>query len=374
MGKRHNLDAFPNTPKEKMPCGQPPDHARFWSVQMPSPNMAEIARIAGVGKATVSLALRNDPRLRPETRRHIQSVAKRLGYKSNAVVSNLMAQLRASKDPKYQATIALINVSPEKDYLHTNPTFSAVTEGILARTRQLGYGIDEFWLHEKEIDPSRLSQILRARNIRGAIIAAMTQNLRLPADFDAVWMDLSCVTVGIRPEHPAFHFSCNDQFSTARRLAEQLRDLGYKKPGLAIDSSIEQVIDHRFSAGFHAGGLYESVRGRIPVLDFDRENKKAFLAWLRKHKPDVVVTTHGEVLDWVLETGMDCPRQIGLAHLDINKGLETWSGMNQKNDLVGASAIDLLVSQIHRNETGVPDSPKSIMTESEWVPGGTLRT
>jgi DNA-binding LacI/PurR family transcriptional regulator len=373
MRKRHNVRANAKTPKEKMPCGRPPAPARRDTVQMPSPNMAEIARIAGVGKATVSLALRNDPRLRPETRRHIQVVAKRLGYKSNAVVSNLMAQLRASKDPKYQATLALINVSPDKDYLHTNPTFSAVTEGVIARTKALGYGINEFWLYEPDIDPERLAQILRARNIRGAVIAAMTQHLQLPTDFDPVWPEISCVTVGIRPEHPAFHFSCNDQFSTAHRLALRLLDLGYEKPGLVIDPLIERVIDHRFSAGFFAGGTYHSVRQQIPLHPFTPDGKAAFHQWLSKYSPDVIVTTHGEIRPWLQETSLKCPKQIGLAHLDINKGLEGWSGMNQKNDLVGASAIDLLVGQIHRNETGIPDSPKSIMTESEWVPGKTLR-
>ncbi|MCX7869398.1 MAG: LacI family DNA-binding transcriptional regulator, partial [Terrimicrobiaceae bacterium] len=71
--------------------------------------MSEIARAAGVGKATVSLALRDDPRLRPETRARIQRVARELGYQRNAVVANLMAQLRASRDPKFQATLALLN-------------------------------------------------------------------------------------------------------------------------------------------------------------------------------------------------------------------------------------------------------------------------
>jgi LacI family transcriptional regulator len=335
--------------------------------------MAEIARAAGVGKATVSLALRNDPRLRPETRREIQAIAKKMGYQSNAVVSNLMAQLRASKDPKYQATIGLINVSNDKDFLHTNPTFSALNEGIAARCHQTGYGSNEFWLRDPAIDAGRLKQILRARNIRGVVIAGMVDNLKLPAEFDVLWEDLSCVTVGIRPENPAFHFTCNDQFATAQRMGKQLLRLGYTRPGLVVASYIERVIDNRFSAGFYAGGNFCKATEHLPVHDFKPGEKKQFLAWLQKNKPDVIVTTHTEVLAWVAEYGLRWPKEVGLAHLDINKGMEEWSGMNQKNDLVGTFAIDLLVGLLHRNECGPPDSPKCMMIESQWVPGATLR-
>lgn len=336
--------------------------------------MADIARAAGVGKATVSLALRNDPRLRLQTRREIQAIAKKMGYKSNAVVSNLMAQLRASKDPKYQATLGLVNASQDRNFIHTNPTFSAVQAGLLQRSGELGYGLNEFWLREPGIDPARLKQILRARNIHGVIVAAMIENISLAREFDSVWQDLACVTVGIRPEHPAFHFACNDQFSTAYRTAKQLARLGYKRPGLVIDSHIEKVIDNRFSAGFHAGENFSGMKDRPPVFDFKPDRRKPFSAWLQKHKPDVLVTTHAELRQWVEELGIKCPKQIGLAHLDINKGMEDWSGMNQKNDLVGSSAVDLVVGQLHRNETGTPDFPKCVMVESQWVSGKTLRT
>jgi DNA-binding LacI/PurR family transcriptional regulator len=335
--------------------------------------MSEIARAAGVGKATVSLALRNDPRLRIETRRQIQAIAKKMGYKSNAVVSNLMAQLRASKDPKYQATLGLVNASQDRNFLQTNPTFSAVNSGLKHRAAELGYGLDEFWLREPGIDPTRLGQILRARNIHGVIVAAMIENISLAREFDSVWQDLACVTVGIRPEHPAFHFACNDQFSTAYRCAKQLARLGYKRPGLVIDPHIEKVIDHRFSAGFYAGENFAGPKERVPVFEFAKDRLKVFSTWMTKHSPDVLVTTHAELRDWIVKLGLKCPKQIGLAHLDINKGMEDWSGMNQKNELVGSSAIDLVVGQLHRNETGTPEFPKCVMVESQWVRGKTLR-
>lgn len=334
-------------------------------------NMTDIARVAGVGKATVSLALRNDPRLREETRQHIQAVAGRLGYIPNAVVANLMAQLRASKNPKYQSTLALLNASTDPEALRTNLTFRTWTEGLQAHSAELGYGLDEFWLRDPGMEPTRLRQILRVRNIRGVIIAGVLEHREIPPKFDLLWNDLACVVVGVRPERPALHFACNDQFSTALHAAEQLQQLGYQRPGLAIDPTIEENIDHRFTAGFYAGPPKFSER--IPGFDFQPGKRREFCDWLDRYHPDVVVCTHPEIREWITGHGLDCPGDIGLIHLDITRELEGWSGMKQSNHLVGAFAIDLLIGQLHRNEKGIPDCPRCMMVESFWVPGTTLR-
>ena len=52
-------------------------------------SMAEIARKCGVSKATVSRALADDPRVKPETKAYIKEVASRYNYRPHAVASNL---------------------------------------------------------------------------------------------------------------------------------------------------------------------------------------------------------------------------------------------------------------------------------------------
>ena len=340
---------------------------------MPTPNMSAIAREAGVGKATVSLALRNDPRLKPETRRRIQGIASRMGYRANAVVSNLMAQLRASRNPKYQSTIGILNASHSRDGLQENNTFRTWISGLRGHCSELGYGTDDFWLHDPGVSPERLRQILKARNIRGVVIAGVLEHRQLPPEFDVLWQDLACSVVGIRPERPALHFACNDQFSTAMHTAWELESLGYTRPALVIAPSIEENIDHRFSAGFFAGKSLEKLKSCIPTFDFHPGATTAFEKWIGKFLPDVIVCTHPEIPGWLAKLGLRCPQDIGLAHLDLTPELEGWSGMNQNNDVVGAFAADLVISQLHRNEAGIPDRPKCMMTESQWVRGSTLR-
>ena len=58
------------------------------------PTQKDVASVAGVDQSTVSLALRGDPRISPETRRRVLEAAKKLGYKPflNADAKRMIAR------------------------------------------------------------------------------------------------------------------------------------------------------------------------------------------------------------------------------------------------------------------------------------------
>ena len=70
--------------------------------------IAVLAKELGLGKATVSLALRDDPRIRKQTREQVQRHAEKRGYSANPMVAHVMSQLRSARVSPYRATIALI--------------------------------------------------------------------------------------------------------------------------------------------------------------------------------------------------------------------------------------------------------------------------
>ncbi len=337
------------------------------------PTLQDIANAAGVGKTTVSLALRNDPRLRLETRERIQAVAAEMGYRANATVAALMAQLRASRTSTYQATLGLINASSERDWLKAYSTFRAWVTGALRRATQLGYGLDDFWLCEPGISPSRLGSILASRNIRGLVITGVVNHRSLPVGLDELCTRLPSVVVGLRTTRPQLHCATNDQFATALDAMEEVLKLGYRRPGLVIEAQVDANVDYRFSAGFGVGQNKLPRAQRLPLCDFDRSNPAAFEGWFTKHRPDVIVGLHEEVMAWLAGMKIRVPRDVGLVHLDRTADMEGWAGMDQGNDQVGVAAIDIIVGQIHRNESGIPASARSLMVESTWVAGGTVR-
>jgi LacI family transcriptional regulator len=46
--------------------------------------------------------------------------------------------------------------------------------------------------------------------------------------------------------------------------------------------------------------------------------------------------------------------------------------MNQNSYCIGAVATDTIVGQLHRNDRGVPDFPKAVLIQSNWVRGATV--
>ncbi len=56
-----------------------------------------IAAEAGLSPSTVSLALRNSPKIPAATKRRIQKIAKRLGYRPDGKLTELMSHLRLKR-------------------------------------------------------------------------------------------------------------------------------------------------------------------------------------------------------------------------------------------------------------------------------------
>src|ERR1700677_1976425 len=351
----------------------------------PNPTIRDVAREAGVSAATASLALRNDPRLRKTTCSEVQRVAEKLGYHGNALVSQLLAQLRTTRTPKYQATLGLINASESPSIMSEVHTFREWERGYRERATQLGYSVDKFWLHEKDMTPHRLAVICRARNIRGVIVAACVGN-NLPPDFDEIWAGFACVLLGVGTVRHLSHLACNDQYSTAWQAFHEGINLGYERPALVISEEIDNLVDRRFSGAILAAQSQQPVKHVIPPFFFHSnldkppaakigspEIQRRFQQWFERYDPDLILCIHPEIREWITAMKLSVPRDTGLFHLDWNEEHKGWAGMNQNSHLVGAAGIDMLVGQLHRNELGIPSFPKCLMIKSSWVSGQTVR-
>ena len=351
-----------------------------------NPTIRDVAREAGVSAATASLALRNDTRLRKTTCEKVQRVAEKLGYHTNAVVSQLLAQLRTSRSPQYQATLGMINVSDNPNAMSEVHTFREWRKGYIERAKHLGYNVDEFWLHELNMSPHRLAEILHSRNIRGVLVAACHGNSHLPQGFVELFEKFACVVIGVHDVRPLVHLACNDQFSTARMAFEEAMLFGYTRPALAISEEVDDLLESRFLGAFLAAQSHHPAKNRVPPFSYHSplgvskgmkigtpDLRRDFGKWFERYQPDVIFCIHDEVKEWVEGLKRSVPRDVGLVHLDWNEEFKGWAGMNQNNHLVGAASIDMIVGQLHRNELGIPSFPKCITVESSWIIGNTVR-
>jgi len=337
--------------------------------------MQQVADAAGVSKSAVSLALRDDPRLAAETRRRVQQIAEQLGYRKNPIVASLMSQLRASQTPRFQANFALINCSPNRQ-LFDAPTFAEFRRGIRERADQSGYGVEEFWAEESGVPLGRLRQILHARSIKGILVATAREARPLFLGHTEFFHEFCFASVGAERTDPPLPRAANNFFRTARAAVEAAIRLGYRRPGLVIDDRLDVLLERRLSSGFstamqdrasilRAGPAAPLISASLDAIEFGR--------WLKAEKPDVVITEQTAVLDWARGLKIAVPDELGLIHLDWNPQLRDWAGMNQNSGLVGAAAADLLIGQLVNNETGVPDHPKLVVIDSDFVAGPSVR-
>lgn len=343
---------------------------------MPRVTLSDIARKVGYSKNTVSLALRGDPQIPPATRDRIRKIADDLGYQPNAVVSHLMAQLRSSQTPRFQAKLALVNANRDPDALHKHPTIPTYVEGCERRAARLGYGFDRFWLHDPTMRTETWLRVLRTRNIKGIILVGLMDQNRLPAHLRPVWESFPTVVTGVRTREPALSFSCVDHHNLTLQAVEHALALGYQRPALVLDDVIDKLVEGRFSAGFFTAQAALPRNRHVPpfrALNQAWRDPRVFHTWLNRHKPDVLFTLYNVVFDWLKAFNLRVPADIGVIQLEWRASKPEIAGMNQHNDVAGEAAVDLVVSQIHNNEHGVPSFPRAALIGATWVDGTTVR-
>ncbi|WP_404424371.1 LacI family DNA-binding transcriptional regulator [Nibricoccus sp. IMCC34717] len=343
---------------------------------MPQVTMAMIAKAAGVSKNAVSLALRADPQIPSATRRRIEKAARDLGYVRNPVVAQLMAELRRGKAAGYRRTLALVNANVARDAFRAHPTIPAYVAGCRRRAEASGYRLDEFWMHDPDFTASRALRIWRARGIRGVLVVGMMRENRFPEALRPLWDDFACVVTGVRTREPTLHFCCVDHHALVLQAFEQAWALGYRAPALVVDHHIDSLVDGRFSAAMHYAQAQFPVARVIPAfleVDECHQDPAPFQKWVKRHKPDVILTLYTAVKTWLAQAGLRVPDDLGLVQLERRKGNLDWSGMDQHNDLCGEAAVDRVISLLHLNESGVPEFPRATLISGSWSEGATTR-
>ena len=253
--------------------------------------MAMIAERAGFSKNTVSLALRHDPQIPAATRERIERIARELGYAKNPVVAQLMVELRKAHPAGYQRTFALLNANLDPKAFARHPTIPAYVEGCRRRAAQHGYTPDEFWLHEPGLYGEQLNRILRARGIRGVIVVGLMNENRLPPRFSVTWQRHAVVVTGVRTHEPTLSFASADHHALVLEAMEHTRRLGYRRPALVLEESIDLLVEGRFSAGFCTAQKSLAATIRLPgfySVETARAEPVKFHAWFRRHRPDAI--------------------------------------------------------------------------------------
>jgi DNA-binding LacI/PurR family transcriptional regulator len=341
--------------------------------------MADLARLAGVSSTTISLSLSHSPKIPEETRARILTLARQHGYHPNPYVSALMRCRRKRLPVEHPVALALINGLGHPDAWRTSSsaTRRQVREGALARGKELGYQVDEYWLHQDGMSPQRLSEVLRARGVQGLLMGPMPDEDPPPP---LHWQHFSAVGINVTYKHLPLHVVCSDHHYAITRIVQECHALGYRRPALVIVRSQRHYFQGLLESGYLSA--VNELRGlsRLAPLyvesleDRARVDEAAFSRWLKRTRPDVLITLDADFLEKLLrDLGLDVPAKIGLASLGCAEIGDRISGICQLGHKKGAAAMDVLAGLVERNECGHPEHPITTLVEGRWNPGKTLR-
>ena len=334
-------------------------------------NLKQVAQASGVSRMTVSLALRNHPSLPAATRRRIQKVAQRLGYRPDPDLTGLMEKIRDRKANRLPNVIGYLTSHERRCAWKEEPTQLMYFEGAARRAEACGYRLEEFWLHEPGMSEHRLSQIIYNRGIEGVLVAPapVTQNLFLQFHWDYV----SAVELGYSLPQLALHRCCNHQFQSMMLLMRKLHEAGYREIGLAMKHDQDERVNHNWRAAYLASqSMLESCR-EIPILLSKNWNRQTFFRWMKQYRPKAIVTGGGSVAEWLRERKVKVPEDVGLANVNRDVGMDNMTGIDQNSLQVGATAIDSLIGLMRQSERGLPPLPRTLMVEGTYVQGSTTR-
>jgi LacI family transcriptional regulator len=337
----------------------------------PRISIRDLARHLGVSHTTVSLALRNDPRILLKTRRSVARAASALGYKRDAVISDLMAHLRTIRTDSIQATLGFLTAWHTRDGWRESANHRRFFAGVTARANDLGYMLGEFWLREPGMTPERMTSILRARGIRGLVVHSLEQpNSRLSLK----WEHFTSVTKGLTVSQPRLHRVISSHYDDMQMVIERLSERGYRRVGLVLGEAHSLRVGRAWLASYLLHQNDVEPGRRVPALILKKSGAfKLFGRWLHTHEPDCLLFADQPVAQWTQELGLRSPKDIGLAHLDWSPDMKPMAGVDSDPEVLGAAAIDLLVGQLQANETGIPQREKVVEVLGRWVAGSTIR-
>jgi LacI family transcriptional regulator len=341
---------------------------------LPRVTLKQIADLAKVHPTTVSMALRNHPRIPESTRSRLKALADQLGYVPDPMLASLNAYRHSSKHKQFLSKIAWLNICLDLDWPKKTRFIREYYSGALARAKELGFDLEVFNAHPLKLPSRRLQKILLSRGIQGIIVGPL--QLDYPdavSTIDMDWSKFCTITFGYSLESPEVDRVTNDHYHSVIEALRKLHELGFKKPGLFLSRRNNARIDRLWEAGYLVGMRTIFKTNPPPIALFEPfDNKQVVLKdWYETLTPDVIIAQDYEsIRDSVERQLIPVPQQTTFVLLESNdKGFPY---IDQNEQQIGATAISLLVGALQRHEHGLPTIPSVTLLKGSWTDGAVI--
>jgi len=320
----------------------------------------DIAQKLQLSRATISLALAGNPRIPAITRKRVQALARKLGYKANRNAVLLATQRRVQETASNRPNIAYMQpLGCENGKDHYLP-------GLLRQSEALGYHLDIFhsW---KFPSNDHLNKVLHSRGIQGVIVGQTNGDFRpyIPP-FDQI----AVVQCGFFMPVEIHALVRSDLEAAVRLCFEKVRARSFpkigmvllKNPAAASDKILETTI-------WDLKRIYpDEVEVFIEDWTIIRKQLESLEKWFFSRKIDAVVGVTASVDSLLQSLKIEIP----FACMIFDPHRPYCDGADIQSSVMGEMSINLLDSFLRQNVRGIPTVKKVFMVEPTWREGTSL--
>jgi DNA-binding LacI/PurR family transcriptional regulator len=334
-------------------------------------NIRKLAALVGLSKSAVSLALRDDPSIPSETRQKVKQAAVVHGYRPNQRLSELMGSLARRERKESGSTLALLSMWPEPKVWARHPSsfLRRCHAGCVARAGELGFNLEEFWLGEPGMTPARMDSILKARGIEGVLIFSYP---KAPATLKMDHSERAAVVIGRALIEPRVYAVDIDHFHGFFVAWNEILRRGYRRPALVLTKDLDERTEHAWSSAFGYAAATLKRSQRVPVLSAEDLAPSRLSAWIKRHRPDVLLSGVAKLPRLLERAGIAVPDEVALVALFWETWMPDLAAIDGCDERVGARAVELLAGHLRIHRLGLPVTPETLLLDGVWREGPSL--
>lgn len=339
------------------------------------PTIAAIARQLGLSSTTVSLALRDSPRICDETRERIRHLALQLGYHPDPEVGELLRRLRTERRPTIESSIAALTDIPES----AEPeTLKEIIEDAREQAAELGFGFTVYRVTSEDLRSHRLQRVLTNQSVEGILMLPMRAHA-IDCENWLDWTRFSVVALTRGINSPDFDQIVGHSFWNADTAFRKLSDMGYRRIGFIYDAVFDEATNRTFAAAqacYQAAKRYlaphalvygfpsvaNGAKSTAPVLCPQRVEQ-----WISSERPDAILfDTERVATELLRHLAPERLEQITIATVS-RSAISRYQGIEVSPQTVGAAAVIDLGKKILARVKGPSSPPKVTQIKGRWI-------
>lgn len=311
----------------------------------------DVAKLAGVSRASVTRAFSNSAAITPETRQRVLEAARRLGYQPNAIAQSLI------KGTSSIVGIVIADLA--------NPFYASLLNALCQNLQQRGFGALVLAASGME-DVDALIPRLLSFQVHGMLIASSVQSSQIA--LQCVQAKRRVVLVNRDSDLPSISAVCCDNYLGGQLAATHLLDMRCTRFAFLAGSDATMGSakrEHGFADALRAAGLVSYAK-ETGNYNYHSAAEAARRLLSRKERPDAIFCANDIMALATLdvarrEYGMSVPQDLALVGFD-NTPLSAVSGydmtsIDQDIPALTAMAVKKLLDESekdHRQSVLIP--------------------